>query len=409
MKTIYLFIICTLIFEVKTLVFIPKIQMIEKFRTLTHRVLNNESYNPYVDLNTPEIIQKEGYPSEAHTISTEDGYLLTLHRISGKFKSHPILLQHGLLASSTDWVLTGPRKSLAFILADYGYDVWLGNFRGNTYSRAHKNLSTNDAKFWDFSWHEMGIYDLPAMISYITNLKKSNLTYIGHSMGTTAFYVMSTLRSDIASRVQMMFSLAPVAYMEHIKSPLRLLAPFAHDLKSIIHILGKDEFLPHNKLIEYFAKYGCDIDNLEHEICSNIIFAFSGFDKSQFNYSLIPVIFGHVPAGASVKTVVHYAQEIQSGKFQQFDYGLEQNLKIYNSVEPPNYDTSKISVPIILYYANNDWCASVKDVQRLSSELNNVIDLYKIPYTQFNHVDFLWAIQAPKLVYSKILRAMKGS
>lgn len=52
----------------------------------------------------------------------------------------------------------------------------------------------------------------------------------------------------------------------------------------ITDILGKDEFLPHNKLIEYFAKYGCDINILEHEICSNILFALFGFDKSQFNY-----------------------------------------------------------------------------------------------------------------------------
>lgn len=90
------------------------------------------------------------------------------------------------------------------------------------------------------------------------------------------------------------------------------------------------------------------LNKLKHIYVSFIVFQ-----------TLIPVIFGHLPAGASVKTMVHYAQEIRSGKFQQFDYGIEQNLKIYNSLEPPNYDTSKISVPIVLYYANNDWCASV--------------------------------------------------
>ncbi|XP_015184618.1 PREDICTED: lipase 3-like, partial [Polistes dominula] len=105
---------------------------------------------------------------------------------------------------------------LAFDLADNGFDVWIGNFRGNVNTKAHVNKSTADPTFWEFCFHELGIYDLPAMISYITNVKQSNLTYIGHSMGTTSFYVMSSLRSDIASKVQMMFSLAPVAYMGHL-------------------------------------------------------------------------------------------------------------------------------------------------------------------------------------------------
>ena len=38
----------------------------------------------------------------------------------------------------------------AYILADIGYDVWLGNARGNTYSRSHVSLASDDPKFWDF-------------------------------------------------------------------------------------------------------------------------------------------------------------------------------------------------------------------------------------------------------------------
>jgi hypothetical protein len=65
-----------------------------------------------------QLICKYGYPSESHTIQTDDGYLLTLHRIPHGRKSAyntsriPVFLQHGLLGSSASWVINGPNKSL---------------------------------------------------------------------------------------------------------------------------------------------------------------------------------------------------------------------------------------------------------------------------------------------------------
>nr|CAD7264196.1 unnamed protein product [Timema shepardi] len=37
----------------------------------------------------------------------------------------------------------------AYLLADRGFDVWLGNARGNTYSRRHVRLSPKDPQFWN--------------------------------------------------------------------------------------------------------------------------------------------------------------------------------------------------------------------------------------------------------------------
>jgi len=39
---------------------------------------------------------------------------------------------------------------VAFLLADQGYDVWLGNVRGNSYCRSHVKLSPRNRDFWQF-------------------------------------------------------------------------------------------------------------------------------------------------------------------------------------------------------------------------------------------------------------------
>lgn len=104
-------------------------------------------------------------------MTTEDGYILQLHRVrSDLSKMNPkgtVLLQHGLSFSSYQWIVNKPEGAHAFALAQEGYDVWLGNNRGNEFSKKHVNLNINDAAFWEFSFEEMGLYDIPASVNYI--------------------------------------------------------------------------------------------------------------------------------------------------------------------------------------------------------------------------------------------------
>lgn len=101
-------------------------------------------------------MRKAGNPAEEHQVKTSDGYLLKAIRIPGGRDGKPfnpllppVVLVHGFVGSSRDYVLMGPERSLGFLLANDGYDVWLPNMRF-TRSATHVTKSKQDPSYWDF-------------------------------------------------------------------------------------------------------------------------------------------------------------------------------------------------------------------------------------------------------------------
>lgn len=115
---------------------------------------------------------------------------------------------------------------------------------------------------------------------------------------------------------------------------------------------------------------------------------------------------GHSPAGSATDQLIHYGQEVNSGHFRQFDFGHKKNLIHYKNRSPPDYDLKNVRIPVAIYYAQNDWLATVKDVERLIESLPNVVQTYLVPHKKFNHIDFLWGIDAPTLLYATLFKIM---
>lgn len=115
---------------------------------------------------------------------------------------------------------------IGYILYDLGYDVWLTNARGNVYSAGHTKYHRNGTqrerkRYWNFSWHEIAIYDLPATIDYILkNTSHSRLHYVGHSQGTTVFFVCMSERPQYNAKIFLMVAMAPPIYMGHLENEL---------------------------------------------------------------------------------------------------------------------------------------------------------------------------------------------
>ena len=102
--------------------------------------------------------------------------------------------------------------------------------------------------------------------------------------------------------------------------------------------------------------------------------------------------------------MIHYAQSIQNKNFQKFDYG-KLNPSEYNQTVAPEYDVTKVQVPVALYWAKNDWLADPDDVNFLRKNVPKVVD--DLDCKDYNHLDYLWATNAREVFYDRMIRLMK--
>ena len=146
-----------------------------------------------------EYLAEVNIPFENHYVTTADGYILNVHRLPNPNAKKTVFLQHGILASSWCWLVNDPRYAPAIMLYKRGYEVFLGNSRGNIFSTNHTHLRTDSKAFWDFSFDDMARKDLPAMLNYTKSTMiadSGKLTYIAWSQGTTQFFILGSTENN---------------------------------------------------------------------------------------------------------------------------------------------------------------------------------------------------------------------
>ncbi|XP_072932991.1 lipase 3-like [Epargyreus clarus] len=355
-------------------------------------------------LNITLLAKKYGYSIEEHKVTTDDGYILSLHRLTKNERLNttdrmPVFLMHGLLDSSDSWILQGPNTALGYILVDKGYDVWMGNARGNKHSSSHTHLQPDDGRFWKFSWEEIGTHDLPAMIDYALKISNmESLYYIGHSQGTTSFFVMMSLKPEYNTKVKLMFALSPIAWLSHAESPVLKYLSLPSSIFQFFQYINV--LSPSTDLLNRIVTNVCKVTS-----CSNVLETFFG-NNCYISDTMLPVILEHSQSTSSVLQFLHFWQLHESGTFRRFDYGWLGNILEYNTFSPPDYDLNGITVPIILFYSDNDWLSHPIDVATLKEHLPNVHKSYHTKY--LNHIDYLYAGIAKDAVYMKIIKDIEN-
>uniref|UniRef100_A0A8C0IHY2 Partial AB-hydrolase lipase domain-containing protein n=1 Tax=Bubo bubo TaxID=30461 RepID=A0A8C0IHY2_BUBBB len=327
-----------------------------------------------------EIIRYHGYPSEEYQVTTEDGYILGVFRIpAGRNRKKPaVLLHHGTLGDSIHWISNLPNNSLGFILADAGYDVWLGNSRGDTWSLKHKTLKPCQKEFWQFSFDEIGKYDIPAELYFIMNKTgQKDVYYVGHSEASTAGFIAFSTYPELAQRVKVFFALGPAATITYATSPLvTLTRKKVLCFSSPQLLLGCKGILHQNELLKRPLTWIC---RSLAKVCGSIFSYIAGDRIQNLNMSRIDTYVGHFPAGTSVQNAIHWHQE---------------NMKKYNQVRQCSFLRTHpwvlIGTPIAVWSGGQDKFADPKDMAKLLPRIPNLI--YHEHFPAWGHLGFIWGL-----------------
>lgn len=119
----------------------------------------------------------------------------------------------------------------AYYFSQRGYDVFLGNARGNTFSRNHTSLDPERIQFWKFTLDDIALIDLPAMIDFtLEKMNQSQLIYLGYSQGGFVGLALLSERPEYNEKIALMHGMGAAVIM---KNSHGLISPFLEKITEI--------------------------------------------------------------------------------------------------------------------------------------------------------------------------------
>lgn len=361
-----------------------------------------------------DICSMFGYTAEEHLVQTKDGYLLLLHRLAWrkgeedtKVNCGPnstakrvVYLHHGLLMNSEVWVcLTDAQRCLPFVLVERGFDVWLGNNRGNKYSKKSVNYSPTSTAFWNFSIDEFAFHDIPDSISYVLETTgQESLSYIGFSQGTAQAFASLAIHPKLNDQVNVFIALAPAMSPAGLSNGI-VDALVKASPQVLFLLFGRRSILSSATMWQSI---------LYPPLFTKVIDIGLGFlfNWKTHNISVSQKLaaYPHLYSFTSTKSVVHWFQIIRTQSFQMYDDDMQSQMLLSRNnkyTKVAKYPTRNIKTPIVLVYGGSD---SLVDIEVMLRELPAQTVATEIPH--YEHLDFLWARDVDTQVFRHVFDAL---
>ncbi|KAF2353557.1 AB-hydrolase lipase domain [Trinorchestia longiramus] len=322
-----------------------------------------------------------------------------------RYRRPSVLIHHGLFASSANFVLSdGEGGALAYMLANAGYDVWLGNWRGNTYSTEHANLDSNSRHL-----DEIIKFDIPAAVNYILAVSgQHDLRYVGHSLGCAMLFGATSEDPSLASKVKMMIAMAPAAFMDNSYGALKSTILSVKNFYYLLDRLRISDLLSPAPVQVQLANHFCGPSSIWRVPCLLMVDAFMGKVKEPMKEYYTNVLLSHFPSTlASTRILAHFGQFVNAHGMRKYNYGPDENYVRYGQRVPPKYSLSTVTFPVVVFWGPGDTVVTPEDALLSAQKLPNLIVAIPVFDEDFNHLDFIFPEQAQGLVYRPILQVLR--
>ncbi|KAI9168546.1 cholesterol esterase [Blastocladiella emersonii ATCC 22665] len=387
-----------------------------------------------------EMVQHHGFPFQEHIVDS-DGYRLGIHRIPfGPLRTGPkaspssasprpdransadgtnanalamirraasplpaaaegrpvVLLWHGFMMCSDVWVCSRT-NSLAFMLVEEGYDVWLGNNRGNKYSFKHATMSAKSEEFWNFSLDEY-THDLANTVDYILQQTgQRSLVYVGFSQGTAQLFAALSCNPQLNDKIRIGCCLAPTGKPHDLRNSF--ITSLVKSTPSVLYLIfGRKSAIPSVLFWKNVFSPWVWVQLLDFFM--HLLF---NWTLSEIDFDEKLVLYRHLYSTASIKSVVHWFQIIRGG-FAMFDDDPSARPWSTHALThvPAHYPLKNITTPIALFYGAKD---TLSDLPFLLASLPRPVFVLKVE--DYEHLDCLWASSAHEILFPGVLGVIR--
>lgn len=388
-------------------------------------------------------------------VTADDGFITQIIRIinplvdRANLRKPPVLLHHGasldvtcyLIASSkqhhpekyprtaADGPITSSNRSLGFVLANNGYDVFLISTRlSNQFNMGHtkdaagvnnipngnntgKNMTAGETAneyerspfLYQTGQDDVVSHELGPQITLVLNVTGSQeFSMLSYSLSTTTTIAFLALHPDYAKRARVYMQMAPPIAATHFTAFDKL---YFEDICPLLPTRGVG-FTPtyiETPVVRQFIIESSANTAFKYSVIYEILVQLFG-PSPLFNTNLERNSLAHIFMPVSFKTIQQYCQNSVARAFRKFDYGPVANLQIYGTPEPPTYNISRIEVQnYVIISGSTDGLADPATVNRVAATVSSPTPVRRIIGDMYNHYDLIAGTKVDEQIVLPIL------